>query len=84
MGLATYAIFPTGYGWTITHHQHIFGIYPTREQAIEVARLAARAAAERGVASQISVLTESGETESLPVIAPAVPRRRTEARARLN
>jgi hypothetical protein len=82
MDLATYAIFPTGYGWTITRHQHIFGVYPTREQAIEVACLAARAAAERGVASRISLLTESGETESLPVIAPAGNRRRNGSRGR--
>jgi hypothetical protein len=70
MDLANYAIFPTDYGWTVTRYQHIFGIYPTREQAIEMACFAARAAAARGVASKISVLTESGETEFLPLIAP--------------
>jgi hypothetical protein len=83
MDLANYAIFPTDYGWTITRYQHIFGIYPTREQAIEVACFAARAAATRGIASKISVLTETGETEFLPLIAPA-GRGRGPARRRLH
>ena len=80
MDLSTYSIFPTDYGWTITRYRHIFGIYPTREQAIEVACFAARAAAARGTVSKISVLTETGETESLPVIAPAVGRSRGASR----
>ena len=83
MDLATYSIFPTDYGWTITRYRHIFGIYPTREQAIEVACFAARAAAARGIVSKISVLTETGETESLPVIAPPGNRGRP-ARSRMH
>lgn len=84
MDLANYAIFPTNYGWTITRYQHIFGIYPTREEAIEVACFAARAAADRGIASKISVMSESGETELLPLITPAAARGRSPARRRLH
>ena len=76
MDVPTYSIFPTSYGWTITRYHHIFGVYPTRQQAIEVVRVAAEAEAHHGVNAIIAVVAEDGETELLPSPAPLQDRRR--------